>query len=120
MGNEQPLATGGTVLVLHAETLGRGDDALGAKLIGSFLRTLASVDPKPDAIVFYNAAVRLLGAGSAHLEALQQLDQAGVDLLACVTCLEFYALTQRIAVGRVSNMREIVQRTLQAEKVVTV
>ena len=120
MADEKRRATGGTVLILHAETMGRGDDALGAKLTGSFLRTLASVEPKPDAIVFYNAAVKLLGTGSPHLEALQQLDQVGVDLLACVTCLEFYSLTQGIAVGRVSNMREIVQRTLQAEKVVTV
>lgn len=47
------------------------------------------------------------------------LHSAGVDLLACVTCLEFFALTQAIAVGSVSNMREIVQRTMQAQKVIT-
>ncbi|WP_242343320.1 sulfurtransferase-like selenium metabolism protein YedF [Anaeromyxobacter terrae] len=110
----------GTVFVLNAETMGRGDDALGAKLVGSFLRTLASTDPKPDAIVFYNAAVQLLGEGSPHLEPLRALDDAGVDLLACVTCLEFYDLVGRIAVGHVSNMREIVQRTMKAGKVVTV
>ena len=50
----------GTVFVLNADTMGRGDDVLGAKLVGSFLRTLAVTDPKPDAIVFYNAAVGLL------------------------------------------------------------
>jgi selenium metabolism protein YedF len=110
---------GGTVIVLHAETLGRGDDALGAKLVGSYLRTLAAADPKPEAIVFYNAAVRLLAEGSPHLDALRALDDAGVDLLACVTCLEFYALLGRIAVGEVSSMREIVARTMAAAKVVT-
>jgi selenium metabolism protein YedF len=109
----------GTVIILHAETLGRGDDALGAKLMGSYLRTLATVAPKPDAIVFYNAAVRLLASESPHLEPLRALHDAGVDLLACVTCLEHYALTERLAVGAVSNMREIVQRTMEAEKVVT-
>ncbi|HSD22138.1 MAG TPA: sulfurtransferase-like selenium metabolism protein YedF [Anaeromyxobacter sp.] len=110
----------GTVFVLNAETMGRGDDVLGAKLVGSFLRTLAVTDAKPDAIVFYNAAVRLLAEGSPHLEPLRALDDAGVDLLACVTCLEFYDLVGKIAVGHVSNMREIVQRTMQAGKVVTV
>lgn len=110
----------GTVIVLHAETMGRGDDALGAKLTGSFLRTLATTDPKPDAVVLYNAAVRLLAEGSPHLEALRALDDAGVDLLACVTCLEFYDLVGRISLGHVSNMREIVQRTMAATKVVTV
>jgi selenium metabolism protein YedF len=107
----------GAVLAVHAETMGRGDDALGAKLMGSFLRTLTTVEEKPDAIVFYNAAVRLLGPSSPHLEAL---DAAGVDLLACVTCLEFYSLTDQLAVGALSDMREIVQRTMRASKVVTI
>ncbi len=109
----------GTIVVLNADSMGRGDDGLGAKLMGSFLRTLASVEPKPDAIVFYNAAVKLLAPHSAHLEPLRQLEDAGVDLLACVTCLEFYALTGKLALGHVSNMREIVQRTMAAGKVVT-
>lgn len=109
----------GTVIILHAETLGRGDDALGAKLTGSFLRTLATVEGKPDAIVFYNAAVKLLAPESPHLEPLRALHDAGVDLLACVTCLEHFALTTRLALGTVSNMREIVQRTMGAAKVVT-
>jgi selenium metabolism protein YedF len=110
----------GTVVVVHAETMGRGDDALGAKLMGSFLRTLSTVEERPDAIVFYNAAVRLLGPSSPHLEALRALDVAGVDLLTCVTCLEFHSLTDQLAAGAVSNMREIVQRTMRASKVVTV
>lgn len=110
----------GTVIAIHAETMGRGDDALGAKIMGSFLRTLGTVDGKPDAIVFYNAAVKLLAADSPHREALEALHAAGVDLLACVTCLEHFALTERMAVGTVSNMREIVQRTMGAAKVVTI
>ena len=109
----------GTVIVLHAETLGRGDDVLGAKLMGSYLRTLATVDPKPEAIIFYNAAVKLLGKTSACLEQLHALEAAGVELLACVTCLEFFRLTEERALGTVSNMREIVQRTLAAAKVIT-
>ena len=110
----------GTVVAIHATTMGRGDDALGAKLMGSWLRTLATLEDKPDAIVFTHGGVRLLAPDSPHLEALRALDAAGVDLLACVTCLEFYALTGKIAVGAVSNMREIAQRTLAASKVVTV
>lgn len=120
MTSENPSKQGGTVVIVGSEQMGRGDEGLGAKLLGSFLRTLAGLEPKPDAIVFYNAAVRLLGPGSASLEALKQLDDAGVDLLACVTCLEFFELTGKIQVGHVSNMREIVQRTLAAAKVITV
>jgi selenium metabolism protein YedF len=113
-------SSGGTVFVVSGETMGRGDDALGAKLLGNFLRTLVAVEPKPEAVVFYNAAVRLLGEGSPHLDALRRLDDAGVDLLACVTCLDFFGLAERLAVGQVSNMREIVQRTNAAARVVTI
>lgn len=113
------LVRSGTVVVVNADAMGRGDEGLGAKLLGNFLRTAATVEPKPDAIVFYNAAVKLLGPGSQDLEALRALDDAGVDLIACVTCLEFYGLTQQLQVGRVSNMREIVQRTMEAGKVWT-
>lgn len=109
-----------TVVIVPGDTMGRGDDALGATILGGFLRTLAAVEPKPDAVVFYNAAVRLLAPESPHLEALHALDDAGVDLLACVTCLEHFKLTERLAVGQVSNMREIVQRTLAARKVITI
>jgi selenium metabolism protein YedF len=120
MATEPTTDHGGTVVVVNAEQMGRGDDVLGAKLLGNFLRTLVSLEPKPDAIVFYNAAVKLLGPGSPSLDALRQLDDAGVDLLACVTCLERFELTDRLEVGAVSNMREIGQRLLTAGKVVTI
>ncbi|WP_242392804.1 sulfurtransferase-like selenium metabolism protein YedF [Anaeromyxobacter oryzisoli] len=110
---------GGTVVIVNGEGMGRGDDALGAKLLGNFLRTLTTLEAKPDTLVFYNAGVKLLGSGSASLEALRQLEDAGVDLLACVTCLEFFGLTKDLQVGQVSNMREIAQRTLAAASVVT-
>ena len=113
-----PTAT--TLVIVPGDTMGRGDDALGATILGGLLRTLAALEPKPDAVVFYNTAVRLLAPESPHLEALRALDDAGVDLLACVTCLEHLRLTERMALGQVSNMREIVQRTLAAGKVITV
>lgn len=113
-------AGGGTVVVLNSRRMGHGDDGLGEKLLASFLRTLTTLDSKPEAIVFYNAAVQLLGPGSAVLEPLKQLDDAGVDLLACVTCLEFFSLTETIQAGQVSNMREIAQRLVAAEKVIAV
>jgi DNA-binding transcriptional LysR family regulator len=71
---------GGTVFAVTGETMGRGDDALGAKLMGSFLRTLAASDARPEAVVLYNAAVRLLAPESPHLEALRALDDAEAAL----------------------------------------
>lgn len=119
MDGDAAAVRSGTVVVVNGDAMGRGDDGLGARLLASFLATSATVNPKPDAIVFYNSAVKLLGPASASLDALRELDAAGVDLLACVTCLEFFGLTRQVQVGRVSNMREIVQRTMEAAKVLT-
>ncbi|MBI2897582.1 MAG: DsrE family protein [Deltaproteobacteria bacterium] len=99
--------------------MGSGDAGLGKKILGTFFHTLATLDPKPEAIVFYNAGVRLLAPSSPHLDALRALDDQGIELLACVTCLEFFGLVGEIAAGRVTNMREIVQQMLGAGKVVT-
>lgn len=109
-----------TVIVVGSESMGAGDVGLGAKLLGNFLRTLSGVEPGPSAIIFYNASVRMLAEGSPHLDALRELDEAGVELLACVTCLEFFSLRERMAVGQVSNMREIATRLMRADKTVTV
>lgn len=109
-----------TVIVLNGDEMGTGDPGLGAKLMGNFLRTLDTLDEKPDVIVFTNGAVRLLAAGAPTVEPLQALDAAGVELLACTTCIEFFALRERLAVGQVSNMREIATHLLRATKVITI
>jgi selenium metabolism protein YedF len=108
-----------TAIILKGETLGHGDDLLGQQLMGSFLRKLWASREKPDFILFYNSAVRLLASGSAVLDALEGLSNAGVDLIACGTCLGFYKLKDNMVVGRVSDMKEIVDILLLTEKVVT-
>ena len=113
-------AQGETVVTVSAETMGSGNDHLGRSLMTRFLHALATAEHKPDAVVFYNAAVRLLEPGSAHLDSLGVLKDAGVDLLACATSAEFFAGQERLALGRTCNMREIVQRLMAAEKVVTI
>ena len=108
-----------TAIILKGETLGDGDDLLGKQLMGSFLRKLWNSKEKPDSILFYNSAVRLLASGSVVLDALEGLSNAGVDLVACGTCVGFYRLGDTMKTGRVSDMQEIVGILLQAEKVVT-
>ncbi|HVN83181.1 MAG TPA: DsrE family protein [Terriglobia bacterium] len=108
-----------TAIVLKGETLGNGDNLLGQQLMGSFLRKLWASRQKPDFILFYNSAVKLLGSSSSVLDALEGLSNAGVDLIACGTCIGFYRLKDSMVVGRVSDMKEIVDILLRAEKVVT-
>jgi selenium metabolism protein YedF len=108
-----------TVLIT-SEFLGQGYDELGAKLMGSFLRTLLASENKPDRIVFYNSGVKLVSEGSPVLDVLNDLNEAGVQLVACGTCVGFFKLDEKIAKERVSNMTEIVRILTEANSVLTV
>ena len=108
------------VMLLHAQTMGRGSDELGKKLMGVFLKKLWSNPDKPEAIIFYNESVRLLTIQGGCVEALHGLSESGVDLVACGTCINHFELADDIQVGRVSGMEEIVSLIQRAEKVVTI
>ncbi len=108
-----------TTIILNSKTLGRGNDELGEKMMGNFLRKLWGLDKKPDIIIFYNSAVQLLVKGSPVLDAIDALGKAGVDLIACVTCVDFYKLEGKLAAGRVSDMQEIASTLMKSDKVIT-
>lgn len=96
--------------------MGRGDRALGEKILGSFLR---KVYGKLDltAIVLYNSGVKLAQANSPVLADLVQLHDQGIELLPCGTCIEHYGI--ELAVGEASNMDEIIAELARADKVIT-
>jgi selenium metabolism protein YedF len=108
------------MVVVTGETLGRGDDGLGRRLMTKFLGQLATLADRPHAIAFYNAGVKLLVRGCPALEALRLLDHEGVELVACGTCVEHFAIAQDLAIGRVTDMREIVATMQASEKVMIV
>jgi intracellular sulfur oxidation DsrE/DsrF family protein len=94
-------------------------EELGAKMIGSFLRKLCQEPTKPSAIIFYGTGVNLLLDGSPVLDALEILLKQGVDLIGCGTCLGYFEVRDRIAVGRASEMKEVVSVLMKADNVVT-
>ena len=106
-------------LIVNSELMGSGSDELGRQLIGSFFRKLWAADNKPRRILFYNSAVKLLAKGSPVLEALNGLAEAGVDLIACGTCVTYFDLKENIIVGRVSDMTEISTAMLNDNHTVT-
>jgi selenium metabolism protein YedF len=111
--------SGALVLVVSSETMGRGEHAeLGHVLVRGFFHALGEVAPVPDAIIFFNSGVKLVVEGSAVLEDLRALADRGIEILACGTCLEYYALTDQIAVGEISNMYTIAETILGASRVV--
>lgn len=108
------------IFILNSNSFGEGDKQLGEKLMGAFLKKIWARDEKPEAIIFYNSAVKLLAKGSMVLDVLDGLYEAGVELLACGTCIDYYNLKDKMVVGHVSNMEEIVDYMMKAKSVVTV
>lgn len=98
----------GKTVLLNQCRLGSGDDALGDILIASFLRKLAVAVVKPDRLILYNSGVQLAAQGSPVLDALEAISAAGIDILCCGTCLGHFGLLEKLAVGRKSDMQEIV------------
>lgn len=109
-----------TVMLIGSESLGRGSDELGAILIRGLMHTLAEGNRRPSALIFINSGVKLVTADSPVLEDLRSLASQGVEILACGTCLGYYELKDKLAVGQVSNMYSIVEAMLDADKVLSV
>ena len=99
--------------------MGRGADELGRILMRAWMHTLTEVSPSPDVLIFINAGVRLVVEGSPVLEDLQTLAGRGVRILACGTCLGYFELKDKVAVGTVSNMYTIAETLLGAGKVIS-
>ena len=118
VGRADP-AEGPLVLVVPSEYMGRGEhDELGHILVRAFFHTLGEVEPLPRTIVFFNSGAKLVAQGSPVLEDLEALAEQGIDILACGTCLEYYGLKDKLAVGEISNMYTIAETMLGAGRVV--
>jgi selenium metabolism protein YedF len=117
---EKPEATQSKILVLMGcNTLGRGDDFLGGKLMASFIATLKEMGPELWCVVMLNNGVKLAVSGSEVLPGLRDLEQAGVRLLVCGTCLNHFQLLEAKQVGETTNMLDIVTAMQLADKVIT-
>lgn len=110
---------GPLVLVVPDNKMGRGNQQLGEILVRGFFHTLGEVGPLPETIIFFNAGVWLVIDDSPVLEDLKELVERGISILACGTCLGHFNITERLAVGVVSNMYDIAETMLSAGKVVT-
>lgn len=106
------------VVVFASDRMGQGDPQLGAILAQAFLKTLVQADDLPQKLIFYNRGVFLTLPNSEVRAALEQLEEKGVEILVCGTCLDFYNLKDQLAVGQVSNMFSILEAMLQADRLI--
>ena len=113
-----PDARQNTVVVLSSDEMGSGDSALGKALMKAFVYALTEQDQLPSTILLYNGGAKLSIEGAATLADLRLLESQGVEILTCGTCLNHYEISDKLAVGSVTNMYAIAEKLMQASKVI--
>ena len=113
-----PDARTDAVVAIASDKMGEGAEELGKTLLKAFVFSLTQQEKLPKTILFYNGGAHLTCEGSPMLEDLRALEAEGVEILTCGTCLNFYGLTEKLAVGGVTNMYVIAEKLLHAGNVV--
>ena len=106
------------VVVARSPQMGEGDAELGNLLVRGYLNALKGMDHLPTHIIMYNGGIHLSMAGSDTALALGELEDRGVSIIVCGTCVDFYQVKQKVSVGRISNMYQIATILAEAGHVV--
>jgi len=112
------LKKGDFVIAFTSDKMGEGEEELGRLLITNFIKAIKDLDVLPAKMVFYNNGVKLGVMGSPVYEHLKEIENMGVSLFFCATCVNFYSLQDRVKIGTLSNMFEIAQVLASAGNVV--
>lgn len=104
--------------VLSANVMGGGEEKLGKALMKAFVFALTKQDMLPETVMCYNSGAYLTCEGSDSLEDFRALEAEGVNIMTCGTCLDFYGIKEKLAVGTVTNMYDIVETMENAKTVI--
>jgi selenium metabolism protein YedF len=114
------MASSGLVFLITSDQIGVSAEEPGKKLIQTFLYSLAQLSSAPEIILLINAGVKLATEGSEVLDNLKTLAANGSDIRSCGQCLNYYGLTEKLAVGKITNMMEIVEFLTSSRRTVTI
>jgi selenium metabolism protein YedF len=108
-----------TVILLNSDGMGNAEPELQHRLIRAYLTLLNEYDMLPSVICFITQGVKLVVEGSPVLDLLSSLEDKGVWLIVCHTCLNYFGLQDKLKVGFVGGMGDIIEAQWRAEKVIT-
>lgn len=106
------------VVVYAKDRIGEGSDELGNALVGAMLNSIKEMDTLPQKIIFMNSGINLVINGSFVIPQLKELESKGVEMIVCGTCLDYFDKMEELAIGRISNMYEIMEKMLNVGKVI--
>ena len=107
-------------ILIKTSFLGIGDDSLGSTLMKGFIFTLTQSKPLPKKVMFLNSGVKLTTENEETVKNLQILEKEGTEIVSCGTCLDFYNLKDKLKVGSVGNMYDIVDSLNQSSNKLTI
>lgn len=107
------------VILINNDGMGQAEQPLRQKLLKTYLTLLDESNMLPEAICFYTEGVKLTTEGSPVMETLKSLESKGVHLIICNTCLNYFNLVDKVRVGIVGGMTDIIAAQWKAEKVIT-
>jgi len=110
----------GAVVLITADSMGRGAEELGKLLIKGFIFSLSQLNPPPEAVIFLNGGARLTTEGANTVPDLKTLESKGTEIYTCGTCANYYKLTEALAVGSITDMMNITNRLAKASAVITI
>jgi selenium metabolism protein YedF len=109
----------GPVVLITADSMGRGAEDLGKLLIKGFIFSLTQLNPLPEAVIFLNGGAHLTTEGANTVPDLKALEEKGTGIYTCGTCANYYKLTERLAVGSIVDMMKITNTLAKASGVIT-
>lgn len=107
----------GYIIAFQKDMLGQGPEELGKLLIKGFINTLPELEQMPETLVFMNSGIFLALKDSPVNESLKKMEAAGVSILVCGTCLDYFDKKQELGAGVISNMYDILDKLSAASKV---
>ena len=108
------------VIAISSDTMGSGSEELGKILIKAYINTLTELESPPEAILFYNSGAHLTSTESNTIDDLKTLESKGTKILTCGTCINYYNLQQKPAVGKITTMTEISKTLATTPKVINI
>ena len=107
-------------IVFNSDKMGEGSEELGKILIKGLIYTIKETTPWPSTLVFYNGGVNLTCEGSEVLDDLKVMEAAGVEVLSCGLCLDYYGIKDRLSVGEITNMYNIYEKMRNSNNTITI
>jgi selenium metabolism protein YedF len=112
-------ADGGTTFLFTGDQIGISGEEAGKKLMKTFVYSLSQIAAPPETVLLMNAGVKLACGGSEVLGDLKALAERGTDIRSCGQCLTYYNLTEKLAVGKITNMLDIVETLTASARAIT-